>query len=268
MPELPEIENIKNGIINLIGKTILYSIIRNGVLRVPVSKELYLLSDQEILNIQRRAKYIIVKITKGYIIIHLGMSGRLSILPIGSIPYKHDHIDLIINNGKILRYTDTRRFGLWIWCNTKQKCKLLQSLGPEPLSKSFSINYLINSCSNKKRAVKSCLMDNKIVAGIGNIYANESLFLAGIFPIRNISTLSRSEIKKLIESIKIILQQSIRYGGTSFRDYFLINGTRGQFIHKLNVYGKNGKLCHRCGAIIQRLIYHKRGTFFCPQCQF
>ncbi|EGQ0761988.1 bifunctional DNA-formamidopyrimidine glycosylase/DNA-(apurinic or apyrimidinic site) lyase, partial [Salmonella enterica] len=194
MPELPEVETSRRGIEpHLVGATILHAHIRNGRLRWPVSDEIYRLSDTPVLSVQRRAKYLLLELPDGWIIIHLGMSGSLRILSEALPAEKHDHVDLVMSNGKILRYTDPRRFGAWLWTKELEGHNVLAHLGPEPLSDEFNGEYLRQKCAKKKTAIKPWLMDNKLVVGVGNIYASESLFAAGIHPDRLASSLSTEE---------------------------------------------------------------------------
>ncbi|WWO99411.1 MAG: bifunctional DNA-formamidopyrimidine glycosylase/DNA-(apurinic or apyrimidinic site) lyase [Candidatus Dasytiphilus stammeri] len=268
MPELPEVENICNSLrLCILGTTIINSEVRNGNLRFPISKEIYTINSQKILGIQRRARYILMKLDKGYLIIHLGMSGSLRLLPLGRLPNKHDHIDLVINTKKVIRYTDPRRFGYWIWSNDADKCSNLQKLGPEPLSKEFSSSYLFSKSRHKNLAVKPWLMDNKLVVGIGNIYVNECLFRAGVLPTRQASTLTLCEIDKLVNAIKTILQCAITSGGTTLRNFINPFGITGNFYQKIQVYGKTGKSCNQCGTLIKHIKYRQRSTFFCIKCQ-
>ncbi|WWP01094.1 MAG: bifunctional DNA-formamidopyrimidine glycosylase/DNA-(apurinic or apyrimidinic site) lyase [Candidatus Dasytiphilus stammeri] len=268
MPELPEVENICHSMrLSLLGTTIINSEVRNGNLRFPVSKEIYTINYQKILGIQRRARYIIIKLSEGYLIIHLGMSGSLRILPSGRIPTKHDHIDLVINNKKVIRYTDPRRFGYWIWSDDPYKCSKLQKLGPEPLSKEFSSSYLFIKSRHKHVAVKPWLMDNQFVVGIGNIYANESLFRAGINPTRRALTLTLCETNRLVSAIKTVLQCAIICGGTTLRNFTNPEGLIGNFYQKIQVYGRTGKSCNKCGTLIEHIKYRQRSTFFCIKCQ-
>ncbi|WWP00601.1 MAG: bifunctional DNA-formamidopyrimidine glycosylase/DNA-(apurinic or apyrimidinic site) lyase [Candidatus Dasytiphilus stammeri] len=268
MPELPEVENICHSMrLSLLGTTIINSEVRNGNLRFPISHEIYTINYQKILTIKRRARYIIIKLSEGYLIIHLGMSGSLRILPLGKLPTKHDHIDLVISNQKIIRYTDPRRFGYWIWSDDLDKCSHLQKLGPEPLSKEFSSSYLFNKSRYKHLAVKPWLMDNKLVAGIGNIYANESLFRASILPTRRALTLTLYETHQLVSAIKTVLQCAITCGGTTLRNFTNLEGLTGNFYQRIQVYGRNGKSCNQCGTLIEHIKYRQRSTFFCIKCQ-
>ncbi|MEI4220243.1 MAG: bifunctional DNA-formamidopyrimidine glycosylase/DNA-(apurinic or apyrimidinic site) lyase [Candidatus Dasytiphilus stammeri] len=268
MPELPEVEIIRRGIEKyLVGKTVLFAKIRNGILKYPVSKEIYHLRDQQILSVRRRAKYLLIQLELGYIIVHLGMSGSFRIVSLETSFSKHDHIDIVMSNQKILRYTDPRKFGSLRWSNNPDACEYIKTLGPEPLSSDFSVSYLFKKSRNCRLAVKSFLMNTKLVGGIGNIYANESLFLAGIFPSRKSSTLNFNEAQKLVEAIEIVLQRSIIYGGTTIRDFCNVDGKIGNFRNLLNVYGRTGKSCYQCSRLIERITYQKRSTFVCRNCQ-
>ena len=220
MPELPEVETSRRGIEpHLVGATILHAVVRNGRLRWPVSEEIYRLSDVPVLSVRRRAKYLLLELPDGWIIVHLGMSGSLRILSEELPAEKHDHVDLVMSNGKVLRYTDPRRFGAWLWTRTLEGHPVLAHLGPEPLSDAFNADYLQQKCAKKKTAIKPWLMDNKLVVGVGNIYASESLFSAGIHPDRLASSLSREECEQLVKVIKLVLLRSIEQGGTTLKDF-------------------------------------------------
>lgn len=195
MPELPEVETSRRGIEPyLVGQTILCTIIRDPRLRWPISDEILRLTDQIVLSVQRRAKYLLLELPAGWIIIHLGMSGRLRVLPQGTAAEKHDHIDLVISNGKILRYNDPRRFGAWLWAENLASCRVFAQLGVEPLTTEFNEHYLFEKSRGKRTLIKPWLMNNKIVVGVGNIYASESLFFAGILPERPAGSLTKSEM--------------------------------------------------------------------------
>lgn len=268
MPELPEVETSRRGIEPyLVGETILHVIVRNGRLRWPVSDEIYRLSDKPVLSVQRRAKYLLLELPDGWIIIHLGMSGRLRILADETLPEKHDHVDLVMSNGKVLRYTDPRRFGAWLWAQTLDNHPVLAHLGPEPLSEAFNSDYLQQKCAKKKTAIKPWLMDNKLVVGVGNIYASESLFAAGIHPDRRASSLSGEECDALVASIKTVLQRSIEQGGTTLKDFLQSDGKPGYFAQELQVYGRKGEPCRVCGTPIIATKHAQRATFYCRQCQ-
>lgn len=253
MPELPEVETSRRGIEpHLVGATILHAVVRNGRLRWPVSEEIYRLSDQPVLSVQRRAKYLLLELPEGWIIIHLGMSGSLRILPEELPPEKHDHVDLVMSNGKVLRYTDPRRFGAWLWTKELEGHNVLAHLGPEPLSDDFNGEYLHQKCAKKKTAIKPWLMDNKLVVGVGNIYASESLFAAGIHPDRLASSLSLAECELLARVIKAVLLRSIEQGGTTLKDFLQSDGKPGYFAQELQVYGRKGEAVRRLWRLNMR----------------
>lgn len=268
MPELPEVETSRRGIEPwLVGETILYAIIRNGRLRWPVSEEIYALSDMPVLSVQRRAKYLLLELPSGWIVVHLGMSGRLRILPEDFPPEKHDHVDLVLSSGKILRYTDPRRFGAWLWARTLEGHNLLAHLGPEPLSADFDGIWLHEKSKGKKTAIKSWLMDNTLVVGVGNIYASESLFVAGIHPDRQAGLLSLNECERLAQSIKSVLARAIEQGGTTLRDFLQTDGKPGYFAQELQVYGRQGAPCRVCGTPVSAGKHGQRSTYWCRRCQ-
>lgn len=268
MPELPEVETSRRGIEpHLVGATIQYAVIRNGRLRWPVSDEIYRLSDKPVLSVQRRAKYLLLELPDGWIIIHLGMSGSLRILSEELPAEKHDHVDLVMSSGKVLRYTDPRRFGAWLWTTELEGHSVLAHLGPEPLSAEFNADYLLAKCAKKKTAIKPWLMDNKLVVGVGNIYASESLFAARIHPDRLASSLSREEGERLVGAIKAVLARSIEQGGTTLKDFLQSDGKPGYFAQELQVYGRKGEACRVCGAPIVASKHAQRATFYCKQCQ-
>ncbi|ARZ02771.1 DNA-formamidopyrimidine glycosylase [Yersinia ruckeri] len=268
MPELPEVETSRRGIEPyLVGHNIQYAIVRNARLRWPVSDEILALSDQLVLSVQRRAKYLLLELPRGWIIIHLGMSGSLRILPEETEAEKHDHVDLVLSNGKILRYTDPRRFGAWLWASDLTTSSVLAHLGPEPLSEAFSASYLFSLSRNKRTLIKPWLMDNKVVVGVGNIYASESLFVAGISPERPAGSLTEPEAELLVTTIKRVLQRSIEQGGTTLRDFLQSDGKPGYFAQELQVYGREGEPCRRCGHLIESARHGQRSTFFCRNCQ-
>lgn len=268
MPELPEVETSRRGIEpHLVGATILHAVVRNSRLRWPVSHEIESLSDQPVLSVQRRAKYLLIELPAGWIIVHLGMSGSLRMLPHELPPAKHDHVDLVMSNGKVLRYTDPRRFGAWLWTTELEGHSVLAHLGPEPLSAEFNADYLLAKCAKKKTAIKPWLMDNKLVVGVGNIYASESLFAARIHPDRLASSLSREEGERLVDAIKAVLARSIEQGGTTLKDFLQSDGKPGYFAQELQVYGRKGEACRVCGAPIVVSKHAQRATFYCKLCQ-
>ncbi|MGQ3888413.1 bifunctional DNA-formamidopyrimidine glycosylase/DNA-(apurinic or apyrimidinic site) lyase [Legionella sp. CNM-1927-20] len=269
MPELPEVETTRLAISPyLINQIIKQVAIRNSQLRLPVSTELQkVCPGQKIEAVHRRAKYLILILSKGYILIHLGMSGHLRLVTASTLPDKHDHIELTLKNGVVIRYYDPRRFGLWLYLTEDPAGhKLLSHLGPEPLTDDFNANYLFKNSQGKKQSIKSFLMDNQIVVGIGNIYATESLFLTGIHPSKPAGMLTIEQLTKLVNSIKRVLQQAICYGGTTLRDFYSL-GNPGYFINQLKVYGRKGQACFECSTIIEGLKIAGRTSTYCPKCQ-
>lgn len=270
MPELPEVETSVRGISPyLIGQTIADIIIRQSKLRWAVSDELYQMQGATILDITRRGKYLIIHTDQGDILVHLGMSGSLSILQNQSANAitKHDHVDLVTQNGTILRYNDPRKFGAWLWEKTATDSTLLSRLGPEPLTPAFNAEYLYRQSRNKTVAVKNFIMNNAIVVGVGNIYASESLFMAHIHPELPTHHLQLEQCQALVTAIKEVLAKSIEQGGTTLKDFIQPNGKPGYFAQVLQVYGRKNDACHQCGTLIQSKIIGQRNTYFCPQCQ-
>ena len=268
MPELPEVETSRRGIEpHLVGNTISYAIVRNDRLRWPVSEQIKRLSDEIVLSVQRRAKYLLIELKTGWIIVHLGMSGSVRILNEETPEEKHDHVDLIMKDGKVLRYTDPRRFGAWLWCDDLETSTVLAHLGPEPLSDKFNAQYLFDLALKRKIAIKPWLMDNKVVVGVGNIYANEALFAAKISPEKITNTLTLAEATELVYQIKKVLTRSIEQGGTTLKDFLQSDGKPGYFAQELFVYGKKGEPCSVCGTLIESIKQGQRSTFFCRTCQ-
>ncbi|HBC6052191.1 bifunctional DNA-formamidopyrimidine glycosylase/DNA-(apurinic or apyrimidinic site) lyase [Proteus mirabilis] len=268
MPELPEVETSRRGIEpHLVGNILHYAIVRNSKLRWPVSEKIKTLLDEPILSVKRRAKYLLIELNQGWIIVHLGMSGSVRILPEEQPEEKHDHIDLVFRDGKVLRYTDPRRFGAWLWCENLATSSVLAHLGPEPLSAQFNAQYLYQQSKNKKIAIKPWLMDNKLVVGVGNIYANEALFSSGIMPDRKASSLTEQECDVLVNAIKAVLTRSIEQGGTTLKDFLQSDGKPGYFAQELFVYGRKDKACLICGHTIESIKQGQRSTFFCRHCQ-
>ncbi|EJD6534816.1 TPA: bifunctional DNA-formamidopyrimidine glycosylase/DNA-(apurinic or apyrimidinic site) lyase [Proteus mirabilis] len=268
MPELPEVETSRRGIEpHLVGNILHYAIVRNSKLRWPVSEKIKTLLDEPILSVKRRAKYLLIELNQGWIIVHLGMSGSVRILPEEQPEEKHDHIDLVFRDGKVLRYTDPRRFGAWLWCEDLATSSVLAHLGPEPLSAQFNAQYLYQQSKNKKIAIKPWLMDNKLVVGVGNIYANEALFSSGIMPDRKVSSLTEQECDVLVNAIKTVLTRSIEQGGTTLKDFLQSDGKPGYFAQELFVYGRKDKACLICGHTIESIKQGQRSTFFCRHCQ-
>lgn len=270
MPELPEVETTLRGIFPKANKqTIKQLIIRNSSLRWPVETNLTkVLAGLVIQNITRRAKYLLLQTEKGHIIIHLGMSGVLRILAHGTAVKKHDHIDLVLENGYLLRYNDPRRFGCFLWTDQPiAEHKLLNNLAPEPLTDDFNADYLFIKCQSRKLPIKTLLMENKSVVGVGNIYANEVLFATSISPIRPANKISQQETKLLCQNIKKILTRAIEQGGTTLKDFLSPDGSPGYFVQQLEVYDKKNQPCPNCGTQIIKIIQAQRASFYCPDCQ-
>lgn len=270
MPELPEVETSKQGILpHIIHQKVSRVILRRADLRFPIPQNLpKLLKNQKLEAISRRGKYLLLQFKNGTLILHLGMSGSLRILTEALPAQKHDHVDICFANHKCLRFRDPRRFGAILFTEEDpEKHVLLKHLGKEPLQAAFSGKYLWQKAQNKKVAVKNFIMDSKIVVGVGNIYASEALYLAGLNPNAAAGTIGLSEYTKLAKSIKNILRQAIKQGGTTLRDFTAPSGANGYFILKLNVYGRSGKPCLRCGHKLKQLRIGQRSTVFCEMCQ-
>ena len=270
MPELPEVETTRRGIIDHIkDKKIERVLVRQRALRWPVPEALpATLSGQSIYDVQRRAKYLLLRTRLGTLLIHLGMSGSLRVLNHEVPPGKHDHIDLIFDGNICLRYTDPRRFGSFLWQEGDPNGhQLLSSLGPEPLTESFHGDYLFQASRNRNAPVKSFIMDNRIVVGVGNIYANEALFLSGIHPKRAAGRIGRCRYDRLAAKIKHILSKAIEVGGTTLRDFTNSSGNPGYFKQSLQVYGRGKEACKTCSASLKEIRLGQRSTVYCPRCQ-
>lgn len=269
MPELPEVETTKRGIeTHLTGRKIERCIVRNHQLRWPVPALEQWLPGLVIETVTRRAKYLLIKTSAGHLIIHLGMSGHLRILPQASAAQKHDHIDLILDNGVCLRYHDPRRFGAWLWTQDDPLAHtLLAKLAPEPLSESFNADYLYQMIQTRQTAIKALIMNNHFVVGVGNIYANESLFLAGLHPLRPGKSLSFNECEKLVRIIKQVLAAAIEQGGTTLKDFMSPSGKPGYFVQQLYVYDRANQACLVCQTPIERAVHFQRASYYCPHCQ-
>ncbi|MFQ1023527.1 bifunctional DNA-formamidopyrimidine glycosylase/DNA-(apurinic or apyrimidinic site) lyase [Avibacterium paragallinarum] len=268
MPELPEVETTKNGISPyLTGFTIEQIVVRNPKLRWEVSPQLSEFKQVKVSHLSRRAKYLLIHTEKGVIIGHLGMSGSLRVVPQDSPIDKHDHLDIVMNNGKVLRYNDPRRFGAWLWTDNLADFHLFAKLGPEPLSAEFTGEYLFKKSRKKQTALKTFLMDNAVVVGVGNIYANETLFLCGLHPQKLAKTLNKAQCELLVATIKQVLATAIQQGGTTLKDFLQPDGRPGYFAQELRVYGNKDKPCPTCGRKIESLVIGQRNSFFCPKCQ-
>lgn len=268
MPELPEVETTLRGLQpHLLQRSISAIDIKQPKLRWPVPDEILLLKGSKIQSLSRRAKYILMYTDKGNMIWHLGMSGSMRMLPEHEAGSKHEHIKISLNNGSSLRYIDPRRFGALLYSDYDPiNHKLINSLGPEPLSEAFSASYLQKCCVNKTRTIKSIIMDSHIVVGIGNIYACESLFLSHINPKTKACRISLLRLENLVQAIKSVLTLAIQQGGTTLQDFTQADGQPGYFAQKLNVYG-NKKECPSCGKPVSRITQGQRSTFYCRYCQ-
>ncbi|HMB14739.1 MAG TPA: bifunctional DNA-formamidopyrimidine glycosylase/DNA-(apurinic or apyrimidinic site) lyase [Pelovirga sp.] len=270
MPELPEVETVCRGITpHISGKTIQELILRTPKLRLPLDQQLRcILPGQIVRRISRRAKYLVLETDQGGLLIHLGMSGVLRILSAGTTENKHDHIDLIFTNGACLRFTDPRRFGVFVYTPENPfDHHLLENLGPEPLDKSFQGESLYRLSRSKSQPVKSFIMDQKIVVGVGNIYANEALFRAGIHPARAAGRIGRQRYQRLVIAIKEILAAAIAAGGTTINDFADNEGRPGYFRQELQIYGRGSAPCPQCGGTIRSCRIGQRSTFYCSSCQ-
>lgn len=270
MPELPEVETICQGIrCHLIGQRIYQVIVRQQQLRWPVPLNLIDdLPSQVIHAITRRGKYLLFKIDQGSLIMHLGMSGHIRILPTNTPNQKHDHIDIAMENGDCLRFNDPRRFGALLWAQHPDQHPLLVKLGPEPLSNKFTANYLYQQTRKRKTPIKTFIMDSHIVVGVGNIYANEALFSAHINPLKKAEDISQEQCNTLTRSIKNILSKAIKQGGTTLKDFKNSEGKPGYFKQQLQVYGRGDKACNRCEATLKEIRINNRTTVYCTHCQY
>ncbi|MBK9161876.1 MAG: Fpg/Nei family DNA glycosylase [Nitrosomonadales bacterium] len=308
MPELPEVETTRRGLAkHLVGATIADVVIRNASLRWPIPENLpKLLRGRTILSLERRAKYLLADCGSGTLILHLGMSGSLRILPAGTPAEKHDHFDLVLDNGMLMRLRDPRRFGAVLWHKGDPATHpLLATLGPEPLEEhdlflpphrgkdrmgveqrpctastpsptlplqggggyKFDARYLYQATRKRSVSIKQCIMDSRVVVGVGNIYANEALFRAGIRPRLAAGKLSLPRCAKLVGEIRATLAEAIDLGGSSLRDFVDTAGQPGYFQQTYRVYGRAGEACHKCGTTIRQIRQGQRSSFYCAHCQ-
>lgn len=270
MPELPEVETARRGIApHLLGRRVAAVTVRDRRLRWPVPLTLMKeLPGQRIEEVGRRGKYLLLKTAAGTAILHLGMSGSLRVLAADTPPQKHDHVDLVLDSGRLLRLRDPRRFGTLLWTRDDPgRHALLKDLGPEPLEDSFDGEHLFQASRGRKLAVKLFIMNSRVVVGVGNIYASESLYLAAIRPGRAAGRVSREEYAALAKGIKKVLTASIKAGGTTLRDFMREDGEPGYFSQRLRVYGRDGEKCYRCGGTIVAKVTGQRSTYYCPSCQ-
>lgn len=269
MPELPEVETTCRGIRpHLCGRRVTDWIVRQPQLRWPVDGALAALPGQQVETVGRRAKYLLIGFPSGTALVHLGMSGSLRLCA-GSTPWrKHDHLALVLEGGRHLRYHDPRRFGCWLWTESDPaEHPLLRDLGPEPLDGAFDGARLKAACAGRRRSIKETLMDARTVVGVGNIYACEALFIAGIHPARASARIASQRLTRLADAVRDVLEHSIRQGGTTLRDFLREDGSPGYFRQQLRVYDRAGQPCTACGTTIRRTVLGQRSTYHCPRCQ-
>lgn len=269
MPELPEVEVSRLGISpHLTGRTLQQVVVRQRQLRWPVPDEVLAIRQQAILGVSRRAKYLLVHLPGGDVLIHLGMSGNLKWLPATTPAGKHDHVDWLLDDNTVLRLNDTRRFGAVLWQAKGTVHPMLAALGPEPLTAAFSPELLFACCQKRSSAIKLVLMDNHVVVGVGNIYANEALFKARILPTRPARDLTLAECAVLVKVIKQTLAFAIEQGGTTLKDFSQVDGKPGYFKQELLVYGRAGQPCPLCQRELTEIRLGQRSTVFCHHCQY
>jgi len=270
MPELPEVETTRRGLLpHVVGRRIRDVVVRNGALRWPVPAHLArTLRGEEVVDVRRRGKYLVFDCRKGHLIVHLGMSGRLTLVPEGQPARRHDHVDVRFEGERALRLTDPRRFGAMLWVRGKaEDHALLRELGLEPFDEAFTGAALHERSRGRRVAVKHFLMDAHVVTGVGNIYASEALFHAGVHPLRAAGRISRARYDRLAASVRATLERALAAGGTTLRDFANASGHPGYFQNECAVYGREGEPCRACGTPIRALRQGQRSTFYCPRCQ-
>jgi formamidopyrimidine-DNA glycosylase len=269
MPELPEVETTRAGLApHLLGRRVVAATLRRPDLRWPIAPEISeVLPGQRIDAVRRRAKYLLIDTPAGSALLHLGMSGSLRVLPGETGVRDHDHVDLVLDSTRVLRFNDPRRFGCLLWQPPGETHPLLAALGPEPLSDAFDGDYLFAHSRGRSAPVKSFLMDQKVVVGVGNIYVAEALFAAGISPLRAAGKVSRERYGQLADAVKRILAHAITRGGTTLRDFISPDGSPGYFEHELSAYGRGGEPCPRCGRALKQALVGQRATVWCGHCQ-
>ena len=270
MPELPEVETTRRGIAaDIVGHRVLAVDVRHWALRWPIPAELPVrVSGQVVRGIGRRGKYLLVQFEHGIMLIHLGMSGSLRLISSAEPLRRHDHVIWQLGNGLSLRLNDPRRFGSVLWTGEPaEHHPLLRDLGPEPLSEAFSAEYLKRLTAHRRAAIKTTLMDARVVVGVGNIYASEALFLAGIHPARASGRIALSRYERLVTAVRQVLEEAIAAGGTTLRDFVGGDGRPGYFAQQLRVYGRASQPCRACTAPVRHLRLGQRSSYFCPECQ-
>jgi len=269
MPELPEVETTLRGISPAMqGRTIREVRVRNATLRWPVTDEVQQACGQLVRALRRRAKYLLIELGSGGLMIHLGMSGSLRNCHADDAPRKHDHFDIVMDNGSCVRFNDPRRFGVFQWWEAPaEEHPLLRNLGPEPLLDGFSGAYLWGKSRGRRGAVKNFIMDGRIVVGVGNIYASEALYMSGIHPLRAAGRISAARYEALAAAICDVLERAIRHGGTTLQDFSNSDGNPGYFAQELLVYDREGLPCFQCQASIRRKVIGQRSSYYCARCQ-
>lgn len=267
MPELPEVETTKTSLLPLLHHRVQSVTVRDSRLRWAVPDDISRLVGQELRALKRRSKYILAEFETDQMLWHLGMSGSFRLCTAQDELRKHDHLILTFDDGTELRYHDPRRFGCILWLNDEHQKKLIDTLGPEPLSDAFNADYLYKKLRTKQVGIKIAIMDNHVVVGVGNIYATESLFNQGIHPAQPANTLSSEQIAGLVVEIKRILSHAIQLGGSTLRDYTNAMGENGYFQQTLLAYGRAGEMCVNCETTLENMKLGQRASVFCPQCQ-
>ncbi len=269
MPELPEVETTLRGVAPwLVSRTVREVVVRDKRLRWPVPDTIHELEGQRIESARRRGKYLLFTAPPGTLLLHLGMSGSLRVSDPAQPWKKHDHLALTTDRGRQIRFHDPRRFGACLWVpGDPETHPLLAELGPEPLGPDFTTEHLHQACRGRSAPIKAVIMDSHVVTGVGNIYACEALFMAGIDPRKPAGKVSRPRLAKLVQAIREVLAASIEMGGTTLRDFLNEKGEPGYFKQTLRVYDREGEPCRKCGKPVQRLVMSNRSTFFCPRCQ-
>ncbi|MCL9676149.1 bifunctional DNA-formamidopyrimidine glycosylase/DNA-(apurinic or apyrimidinic site) lyase [Acinetobacter sp. ACZLY 512] len=267
MPELPEVETTKTSLLPLLHHRVQSVTVRDSRLRWAVPDDISRLVGQELRALKRRSKYILAEFETDQMLWHLGMSGSFRLCTAQDELRKHDHLILTFDDGTELRYHDPRRFGCILWLNDEHQKKLIDTLGPEPLSDAFNADYLYEKLRTKQVGIKIAIMDNHVVVGVGNIYATESLFNQGIHPAQPANTLLSEQIAGLVVEIKRILSHAIQLGGSTLRDYTNAMGENGYFQQTLLAYGRAGEMCVNCETTLENIKLGQRASVFCPQCQ-
>ncbi len=269
MPELPEVETTRRGIEpHVVGQRVTRAVVRRARLRWPVAEEVAsLLPGLEVLSVRRRAKYLLLDTVRGSLIVHLGMSGSLRLVSADQAPGKHDHVDLVLASGQALRLCDPRCFGALLWSESPLQHPLLADLGPEPLLCADLGEHLYQASRGRRQAVKAFIMDNRQVVGVGNIYATEALFMAGIHPERQAGRIARKRYQRLADVIQQVLSRAIACGGTTLKDFVGGDGKPGYFAIELSTYGRAGEPCSRCRRPLSKVQIGQRSSVFCRYCQ-